>query len=52
MKDRSLEEKIGQELETKGIAENAKGGAVVVLSSREVVYIRGLSGWDDSSPNP
>jgi hypothetical protein len=39
---------IGQHVSFNGRAENAKGGAVVILRNQEVIYIRNLSFWEDT----
>ncbi|MGY5881112.1 MAG: hypothetical protein RTV31_12730 [Candidatus Thorarchaeota archaeon] len=38
---------IDQKVSLLGRAENAKGGAVVIISSQEVIYLRNLPSWDD-----
>ncbi|TFH00083.1 hypothetical protein E4H12_00475 [Candidatus Thorarchaeota archaeon] len=47
MNEKSLHDLIGQITHLKGRAENAKGGAVVILDNQEVIYIRRLSSWED-----
>ncbi|OLS12469.1 MAG: hypothetical protein RBG13Loki_3890 [Promethearchaeota archaeon CR_4] len=38
---------IGKNVTLRGTAGNAKGGAVIQLPDNRVIYIEGLSGWDD-----
>lgn len=47
MNDESLHSRIDQKIRLNGRAENAKGGAVVVLEHQEIIYVRNLSSWDD-----
>ena len=47
MNEKSLRDLIGQNVNFIGRAENAKGGAVVVLQNQGVIYIRNLSSWED-----
>ncbi len=47
MTGNSLHDMIDQEVTLEGVAENAKGGGVLVLPSLEVVYIRYLQWWDE-----
>jgi len=42
-----LHDLIDQNASLIGRAENAKGGAVVVLLNQGVIYIRNLSSWED-----
>lgn len=37
---------IGREVQIKGVAGNAKAGAVLISADGEVVYLRGVSGWE------
>ncbi len=39
---------LGQVVSLKGKAYNSKGGAVLVMTSDEVIYIEGLDYWEDS----
>jgi len=47
MNEGSLHDLIDQNFSFIGRAENAKGGAVVVLQNQEVIYVRNLSFWKD-----
>ena len=47
MNEKSLHDLIDLNADFTGRAENAKGGAVVVLQNQEVIYIRNLSFWDE-----
>ncbi len=47
MNENSLNDLINQNAHFSGRAENAKGGAVVVLRNQEVIYIRNLSSWEE-----
>ena len=47
MNEESLDDLIDRSTSLIGRAENAKGGAVVILESQEVIYIRSVSSWDD-----
>lgn len=47
MNEKSLHDLIDQNAHFAGRAENAKGGAVVVLRNQEVIYIRNLHFWDE-----
>jgi hypothetical protein len=47
MNEVSLHDLINQNASLIGRAENAKGGAVVVLQNQEVIYVRNLSSWED-----
>ena len=47
MNEESLHDLIDQNAQFTGRAEDAKGGAVVVLQNQEVIYIRNLSFWDE-----
>ncbi len=47
MDEESLHDLIDQSAHFTGRAENAKGGAVVVLQNQEVIYIRNLHSWDE-----
>ncbi|MFW9920877.1 MAG: hypothetical protein ACFFED_14855 [Candidatus Thorarchaeota archaeon] len=47
MNQKSLRDMIGEEVVLEGIAENGKGGALIVLPQNEVIYIRHLGSWDD-----
>ncbi len=47
MNEESLGDLIDRSASLIGRAENAKGGAVVILGSQEVIYIRSVSSWDD-----
>lgn len=42
-----LKDKVGQHLELTGKAENAKGGAVLVVDESAVIYLEGLDSWPD-----
>lgn len=48
MNEKSLHDLIDLNAHFTGRAENAKGGAVVVLRNQEVIYIRNLPSWDDA----
>ena len=48
MNEESLHDLIDQTVSLKGKAENAKGGAVLILENQEVVYIRKFSSWDET----
>ena len=45
MADLSLHDFIDKEVTLEGVAENAKGGGVILLSNQEPVYIRHLVWW-------
>jgi len=47
MNEESLHDIINQTASFSGRAENAKGGAVVVLQNQGVIYVRNLSSWKD-----
>ena len=47
MNEESLQDLIDQNAHFTGRAENAKGGAVVILQNQEVIYVRNLPSWDD-----
>lgn len=47
MNEESLHDLIDQNAHLSGRAENAKGGAVVILRNQEVIYVRNLPSWDD-----
>ncbi len=47
MNEESLHDLINLNTHFTGRADNAKGGAVVVLRNQEVIYIRNLSFWDE-----
>lgn len=47
MNEESLHDLINQNAQLTGRAENAKGGAVVVLQNQEVIYVRNLSFWEE-----
>ena len=47
MNEESLHDLIDHNASLIGRAENAKGGAVVVLQNQEVMYIRSLYSWED-----
>jgi hypothetical protein len=40
-----IENLIGQNVELVGIANNAKGGAVLITQNENVIYIKGLECW-------
>lgn len=46
MEDMSLMNQVGEEVLLEGIAENGKGGALLILPYGEVVYIRHLDEWE------
>lgn len=48
MNELSLHDLIDKEVTLEGIAENAKGGGILLLPSQEVVYIRYLVWWVDA----
>ncbi len=48
MKEESLDDLIDEDAHFTGRAENAKGGAVVVLQNQEVIYVRNLPSWDEA----
>lgn len=45
--DTDPSEHLNEKVELVGVAENAKSGAVVVLSTGEPVYIKNLDYWDE-----
>jgi hypothetical protein len=47
MNEESLHNLINLNAHFTGRADNAKGGAVVVLQNQEVIYVRNLSFWDE-----
>ena len=47
MNEESLHDLIDQNAQFTGRAEDAKGGAVVVLQNQEVIYVRNLSFWEE-----
>ena len=47
MNEETLHELIDQNASLIGIAQNAKGGAVVILQNQEVIYVRNQSSWED-----
>ncbi len=47
MNEEPLHDIINQIASFSGRAENAKGGAVVVLKNQGVIYVRNLSSWED-----
>jgi len=49
MNEESLNDLIDQSAQFAGRAENAKGGAVVILQNQEVIYIRNLFSWDEET---
>ncbi len=40
-----IEKLIGQKITLKGIAKDAKGGAVILTSEKVPIYIKGLDSW-------
>ena len=48
MKESALDDKLGQEITLKGIARDAKGGAVLLTEEKIPVYIEGLDSWTSS----
>lgn len=40
-----IEKLIGQKITIKGIAKDAKGGAVILISENVPIYIKGLDSW-------
>ena len=48
MNEESLDDLIDEDAHFTGRAENAKGGAVVVLQNQEVIYVRNLPSWDEA----
>ena len=40
-----IEKSIGQKITILGIAKDAKGGAVLLTSNKEPIYIKGLDSW-------
>ncbi len=49
MNEESLHDLINLNTHFTGRADNAKGGAVVVLQNQEVIYVRNLSFWDEDT---
>ncbi len=47
MNEESLHDMVDQNAHFTGRAENAKGGAVVVLRNHEVIYVRNQPSWDE-----
>ncbi len=47
MNEESLHDLVDQNAHLLGIAENAKGGAVVILRNQEVIYVRNLPSWEE-----
>ncbi|MHA1615110.1 MAG: hypothetical protein ACTSYJ_09715 [Candidatus Thorarchaeota archaeon] len=47
MNENSLNDLVDQNAHLIGKAENAKGGAVVILRNQEVIYVRNLPFWDE-----
>ena len=47
MNEESLRFLIDRNVRLCGRAENAKGGAIVILQNQEIIYIRDLPSWDD-----
>ena len=45
VKKMDVEKFLGQEVNLKGIAKDAKGGAVLITSDNHVIYIKGLEFW-------
>jgi hypothetical protein len=46
--DRNPAAHVGQNITIEGVAHDAKLGAVILLSDRTPVYIKGLDSWDDA----
>ena len=42
----NLEESLGRKVILEGIAQDAKGGAVLITKHREVIYVKDLDSWD------
>ncbi|MBD3339215.1 MAG: hypothetical protein GF353_08895 [Candidatus Lokiarchaeota archaeon] len=42
----NLEERLGSKVRLEGIAQDAKGGAVLITNDREVIYVKDLDSWD------
>lgn len=45
--DSDLSAKLDQTLTLKSVAKNVKAGAVIITDNDEVMYIQGLTSWDD-----
>ena len=43
----SIEDHLGKEVMMEGIAQNAKGGAVLITKDENVIYIKGLAEWSE-----
>jgi len=41
----NLEKLIGQDVTLLGLAKDAKGGAVIITTDNNVIYIKGLQSW-------
>ncbi len=48
MTDNSLEEQIGEKVTLEGTAQNSKAGAVLLLGTGNVIWIRRKGSWDDT----